>query len=516
MADQININNQSNVVFDDQEQENPQNEVEEVDELNKAKWMNCKPPSRLSGPLLTYVMILLFQNENPKLDYKVLPSNYHITEDTYDALQRELQENHVPNGFLNIVTKKSIEKQVKTLKAKANISTSEKGTKTVKKEENERQLRENFSIRYKAEKIQKVKNISVLSNAKENILEINSFIQSLSVKTTYHDRDVNNVKDLYDKYKIDGNDLANSAISNTECASEANLYDESILQLLTLLRDSDTDVDWVEDYFDALEVEKKVKAHTNEGRTFNSQRGSKKGTKRKKNGDDVSEVRGGTKVVTQLSNRRLDTLIQKLYELSTFKNLIADNTQSIFRDESLILTYSDEDANNIANSVESNSYLIDPNHEDVLESRINDLTSQLVNAFQERLRKENNKNDGINLTKCSQSENILLVLDPLSEMADNGVAIGQNAAFILPILLMLLKAGVQDDRQYEERKRASVLIDDNDILKIIDRNNKRNKRNKNTTNDNYVNDVDDVYREENNDNEDDEGDGNINIEGVQV
>jgi hypothetical protein len=51
MADQIHINNQSIEVFDDQEQENPQNEVEEVDELNKAKWMNSKSPSRLSGPL---------------------------------------------------------------------------------------------------------------------------------------------------------------------------------------------------------------------------------------------------------------------------------------------------------------------------------------------------------------------------------------------------------------------------------------------------------------------------------
>jgi hypothetical protein len=84
--------------------------------------MNSKPTIRLSAPLLTYVMILLFQNENPKFNYYVLPNNYHITEDNYDALQGELQGIHVPNGFLTIVTKKSVDKQVKTLKAKANIS----------------------------------------------------------------------------------------------------------------------------------------------------------------------------------------------------------------------------------------------------------------------------------------------------------------------------------------------------------------------------------------------------------
>jgi len=504
IPDQLHINNEDIEDLNEEGLDNQQNDYNEDDGL-KPKWMNAKPPKRLSGPLLTLVMILLFQIYIPNLDYQELPENFNITEDDYEILQRELQENHLPTSFLNVVTKKSIDKQVATLRAQANLSVIVKGSNKLKKEEKDRQEREQFSIKYKAEKIQKVEDISLISKAKVNVQEVNTLIEYLSTKSTHHDRDISRVRILYDEYLKDGNELSNSAKTNGDCVSLAICYDDSIMQLMSLLKNSNADVDWVKSYFDAFKVENIVEAHRNEGCTFPGPRGPKKGYKRKLISDNVSEFRGGLRQAKRYIDYRSDTLVQKLFEMSTVKNQIAESTQSKNENELLFLQYDKEDAKEIANNEDSVSYLNDSNHEDILNTKIDHLVHQLANAFQERLKKENNKNNGMNLTDISKSENILLILDPLVEKSDVGVAIGANASIILPNLLLLLKAGVQDDRQYLDKKKKSILLKDADIPAIIEKCKKRFKRNKNNKNENF----DDADSDSNSDGENDQGDETI-------
>lgn len=78
------------------------------------------------------------------------------------------------------------------------------------------------------------------------------------------------------------------------------------------------------------------------------------------------------------------------------------------------------------------------------------------------------------------SESLFFVLDPLSKVPDSGLAIGMKSSIVMPILIDLYKAGVQDDRIYVDNlsKVDSKLYNKDDVIAMIKKNDKLYKRKK--------------------------------------
>jgi hypothetical protein len=190
-----------------------------------------------------------------------------------------------------------------------------------------------------------------------------------------------------------------------------------------------------------------------------------------------------------------NTIIQKIKELTDQKNEIADNDQLNEAETMNLMCFEDQYASNIANNEKSQSMVSVDNHQELLINRINFHSSELSKALQENLQKDNNEDNGDNLTQMPLSESLLFILDPLSKVPDTGLAIGMKSSIVMPVLLHLYKSGVQDDRVYADHlcKVDSKLYNNDDVITIIEKNSKLHKR-KNINNE--------INHDENNDHND--------------
>jgi hypothetical protein len=282
-----------NNIDDDIVDEDANIDIDEGDEENdnlKSKWMNSEPPTRLSGKLLSFSMISLLQNGNPTVDYKLISTNYEASDGALVELHNEMTERHLPESFLNLVTKKSLNTHIVKLRMKILIPLADKGNTKAKAEEKARKTRERESRTFKSEKIQRLKNITVLENAKANVSRVDELYEFLAAKSLINDQNCEDVKVLFEVYKVEGNDLKNSSSTSKECALQAILYENGIKKLMTLI--SDFSLDWVTEYFSKFTVEN-VESHVNEGINFDKKTDTRKGIKRKLNDGSPKDFAGG-------------------------------------------------------------------------------------------------------------------------------------------------------------------------------------------------------------------------------
>jgi hypothetical protein len=137
-----------------------------------------------------------------------------------------MTERHLPESFLNLVTKKSLNTHIVKLRMNALIPLADKGNTKAKAEEKARQMRERESRTFKSEKIQRLKNITVLENAKANVSRVDELYEFLAAKSLINDQNCEDVKVLFEVYKVEGNDLKNSSSTSKECARQAILYEK--------------------------------------------------------------------------------------------------------------------------------------------------------------------------------------------------------------------------------------------------------------------------------------------------
>lgn len=182
-----------------------------------------------------------------------------------------------------------------------------------------------------------------------------------------------------------------------------------------------------------------------------------------------------------------NTIIQKIKELTDQKNEIADNAQANEPENMNLMCFDEQYAKKIANNEESQSMVSVDNHVELLVDRIKFHQSELSKALQEYLQKDNNEDQGYELTQMPVSESLLLILDPLSKVPDIGLAIGMKSSVVMPLLLQLYKSGVQDDRVYADHlcKVDSKYYSNDDVITIIEKNNKLHKRKKKSNGDNH-------------------------------
>jgi hypothetical protein len=189
----------------------------------------------------------------------------------------------------------------------------------------------------------------------------------------------------------------------------------------------------------------------------------------------------GVRKLKQLSKLRHDTITVKIDQLSRNKSHIATHTQQESTNADDSLSFTEAEASSIANCQVSSDLM---NEAQSIDEMVEHHTHHLKVALQNQLMISNNMNNGINLTNTPSSQNIFLHLDPLSNEPDIGLAVGGDACnFILPLLLDLLKSRVQDERQYQNRKKESILLNDSNMDAIKIRHKKR-KRKSNNANEN--------------------------------
>jgi hypothetical protein len=126
-----------------------------------------------------------------------------------------------------------------------------------------------------------------------------------------------------------------------------------------------------------------------------------------------------------------NTIIQKIKELTDQKNKIAHDDQLNEEESMNLLCFNDQNAGNVANNELSQLMIRVDNHQELLLDRIKFHSLELAKALQENLQKNNNEDDGNNLSQMPLSESLFFVLDPLSKVPDTGLAIGMKSSIVI-------------------------------------------------------------------------------------
>lgn len=264
---------------------------------NIPRWMKKRPPATFSGDVMHFTVNLLFKDLVDK-DYKHLPTNYQISDEIFMVLIQELRSGLLPEIYIDLVTKEALNKAIVNLRKKARVSTEETLRKKAARDDKNRLKRVSDDRKSQEANAKKLENEALLltnnaliNDVRELINHVQMFTATIASKEVYHNDDIDEVQSLFEIYRRECPKLKALAHISKEYAIEASFYDSAIKSMMELLKSEN--LDWVHTFLGSLLVDENVVAYINPGRDFDSQKGTKPGTKRKHNDADWGEVRGG-------------------------------------------------------------------------------------------------------------------------------------------------------------------------------------------------------------------------------